>query len=119
MKSDLKLRHRVESELAFSSDIEAGGIAVVVESSAVKLIGQVGSLREKARAERIAHTVCGVTQVVNEIRVVPKGQLQIDMELLQQLLWALVWSVDPTEALKPASATVAGRGVRSNHRRFT
>jgi osmotically-inducible protein OsmY len=69
--SDDQIYDQVRRRLAADRDVKGGGIDVDVKDGVVTLRGKVREPRQKTRAERIAHKVKGVTQVVNELQVVP------------------------------------------------
>jgi len=64
---------RVSDRLSDSHDVDASEIDVKVEGTEVILSGQVSSKNEKRRAEDIAESVSGVSNVQNHLRV---GQQQ-------------------------------------------
>ncbi len=69
--SDDQIYDQVRRRLATDRDVKGGSIDVDVKDGVVTLKGNVREPRQKARAERIAHKVKGVTKVINELRIVP------------------------------------------------
>lgn len=69
--SDDQIYDQVRRRLTSDRDVKGGNIDVDVKDGVVTLKGNVREPRQKARAERIAHKVKGVTKVVNELRIVP------------------------------------------------
>jgi osmotically-inducible protein OsmY len=61
----------VRSALETSADVDASGIVVDVQGSEVTLLGSVGSLYARERAEEIVLSLVGVEEVTNELSVVP------------------------------------------------
>ncbi|MGW9229569.1 BON domain-containing protein [Pseudorhizobium sp. NPDC055634] len=62
------LESAVSDELAAAGGIDATDVFVIAEGSTITLTGSVLSAQEVARAEEIARSVKGVTEVRNEIR---------------------------------------------------
>jgi osmotically-inducible protein OsmY len=68
-RSDERIREDVNDRLTDDWYIDASDVEVVVNNSMVTLTGRVDSRDEKRRAEDIAETVSGVTDVSNQLRV--------------------------------------------------
>jgi osmotically-inducible protein OsmY len=63
----------VRLRLAGDPDVKGGGLEVIVKDGAVTLRGVVRTDKAKAKAEKVAGKIKGVTKVTNEIRVSPTG----------------------------------------------
>jgi osmotically-inducible protein OsmY len=70
-RSGERIREDVNERLTDDWRVEASDIEVSVENGVVTLAGRVGSRAEKRRAEDIAESVSGVTDVSNQLRVGP------------------------------------------------
>jgi hypothetical protein len=68
-RSDERIREDINDRLTDDGYVDATDIEVVVNNSLVTLTGRVGSREEKRRAEDIADSVSGVTDVSNQLRV--------------------------------------------------
>jgi cytidylate kinase len=68
--SDLILRKRVEIAILSADNIDAYLLEIKAEDGIVTLAGQVHSRAEKAAAEKHARSVSGISDLVNEIKVV-------------------------------------------------
>lgn len=102
MKTDLSLRQDVESELAWSPQVDASDVAVTARDGAVTLSGKVKSYFEKCEIERIAKQVYGVTGIANEVQVALGGAAKDDGDLLQDVLHALKFNLlIPRDTVKP------------------
>ena len=69
--SDDLIYDQVRRKLASDSQVKGGGLEVEVKQGAVTLRGKVRTEKQKARAEKLAKKVKGVTKVVNELVVEP------------------------------------------------
>jgi hypothetical protein len=70
-RSDERIREDVNEHLTDDWRVDASDIEVSVSNSIVTLTGWVNSREEKWRADDIAESVSGVTDVSNQLRVVP------------------------------------------------
>jgi osmotically-inducible protein OsmY len=68
-RSDERIREDINDRLTDDGYVDATDIEVVVNNSLVTLTGRVDSREEKRRAEDIADSVSGVTDVSNQLRV--------------------------------------------------
>ena len=68
-RSDERIREDINDRLTDDGYVDATDIEVVVNNSMVTLTGRVSSREEKRRAEDIADSVSGVTDVSNQLRV--------------------------------------------------
>lgn len=72
-KKDDEIYDKVRLKLAGDPDVKGGGLEVVVKDGAVTIKGIVRTEKGKAKAEKLAMKIKGVTKVTNEIRVSPTG----------------------------------------------
>ncbi|HEY8461362.1 MAG TPA: BON domain-containing protein [Blastocatellia bacterium] len=68
-RSDERIREDINDRLTDDWYIDASDIEVTVNNGMVTLTGRVDSRREKRRAEDIAESVSGVTDVSNQLRI--------------------------------------------------
>ena len=68
-RSDERIREDVNERLTDDWRVDASDIEVSVDNSLVTLAGRVGSRAQKRRAEEVAESVSGVTDVSNQLRV--------------------------------------------------
>ena len=68
-RSDERIREDVNERLTDDWRVDASDIEVSVDSGVVTLAGRVDSRAEKRRAEDVAESVSGVTDVSNQLRV--------------------------------------------------
>ena len=68
-RTDLSVRDAVLQQLAWDSQVDAGGIGVTAKKGAVTLTGFIDSYAGKLAAERAAKRVRGVRAVANNIVV--------------------------------------------------
>jgi osmotically-inducible protein OsmY len=68
-RSDERIREDVNERLTDDWRVDASDIEVSVDKGLVTLAGRVGSRAEKRRAEDVAESVSGVTDVSNQLRV--------------------------------------------------
>jgi osmotically-inducible protein OsmY len=70
-RSDERIREDVNERFTDDWRVDASDIEVSVDNGVVTLAGRVGSRAEKRRAEDVAESVSGVTDVSNQLRVGP------------------------------------------------
>lgn len=87
MREDHKLQAAVSERLDLDPSIDSSRIGVASKSGIVTLSGQVTSLIERTRAERVAGSVRGVKAIVNTVSVEPAGMTTPD-ERLAELAYA-------------------------------
>jgi osmotically-inducible protein OsmY len=68
-RSDDRIREDINDRLTYDWNVDASNIDVTVSGSEVTLSGTVTSRSQKRRADDIAESVSGVTQVQNNIRI--------------------------------------------------
>jgi osmotically-inducible protein OsmY len=66
--SDDRIRKEINGRMFDDTDLDASDIEVSVDNGVVTLSGSVDSLWDKRRAEDIAKSVSGVTEVNNKLR---------------------------------------------------
>ncbi len=71
--NDAGISTKIKSQLAADTETSAIKIAVDTTNRVVTLSGVVPTEKEKAKAEQIARTTEGVTQVVNNITINPNS----------------------------------------------
>ena len=74
-KSDDHIKSEIEEKISETSELQNISIKIDVEQRLVILSGNVRLLEQKLITERIAWTTMGVSEVDNEIQVVPKKPL--------------------------------------------
>ena len=93
MKSQERLRHNIEEELASEPSVDAAAIGVALEDGVITLSGQVASHAEKVAAERAASRVHGVKAIVSELEVKLPATTQVtDQEIARETLSSLSWN---------------------------
>jgi osmotically-inducible protein OsmY len=70
-RSDERIREEIIDRLTDDPDVDASEIEVEVKSGEITLMGMVDERNSKRRAEDIAESVSGVTQVENRLKVQP------------------------------------------------
>ena len=94
LRSDEALEQEVRDELAWDSHVEPATIEVAVDNRIVVLRGTSGSYAEKVAAQRAAHRVPGVLDVVNDLVVLgPDASDRSDAEIAAAVRHALQWDV--------------------------
>jgi osmotically-inducible protein OsmY len=73
-RSDERIREDVNDRLRDDPYLDATNIEVSVDDRVVTLTGTVDDREDKRRAEYLAESVSGVTDVINQLRVSPTGQ---------------------------------------------
>jgi osmotically-inducible protein OsmY len=92
-KSEARLRHDVEEELACEPSVDAMAIGVALEDGVVTLSGHVASHAEKVAAEHAAARVRGVKAIVSNLDVkLPDSSQPADEEIAQAVIHALSWN---------------------------
>lgn len=72
-KQDDDIYDKVRLRLAGDPDVKGGALDVSVKDGVVTIKGIVRTAKAKAKADKLAMKVKGVTKVVNELRVSPTG----------------------------------------------
>lgn len=72
-KKDDEIYDSVKRKLAGDPDVKGGALEVSVKDGVVTITGIVRTDRAKAKADKVAGHVKGVTKVVNELKVSPTG----------------------------------------------
>ena len=72
-KKDDEIYDSVKRRLAGDPEVKGGTLEVIVNDGVVTVKGIVRTDRAKAKAEKVAGRVKGVTKVINEIKVSPTG----------------------------------------------
>ena len=67
--SDDTLNDKVKLKLATDNIVKGGGLGIEVKNGMVTLTGKVETVKQKAKAEKLAHKVAGVKSVDNRIVV--------------------------------------------------
>ncbi|MCC6765678.1 MAG: BON domain-containing protein [Deltaproteobacteria bacterium] len=109
LRSDEALAEEVRRELAWDSQVNAVSVHVAVANRIVALTGTVRSYAEKVAAQRAAHRVPGVLDVVNDVTVLARADERSDAEIAAAVRHALQWDVRvPDERI---TSTVSGGSV--------
>lgn len=91
--TDRSLHEAVLEALRDEPRVEAGKIAVAVESGVVTLSGTLGTFTEKWAAENAIKTVKGVRGIANELRVdLPGMHVRDDADIAKTIVEVLRWS---------------------------
>jgi osmotically-inducible protein OsmY len=72
-KKDDEIYDKVRLRLAGDPEVKGGGLEVEVKDGVVTIRGIVRTDKAKAKADKLALKVKGVSRVVNELRVSPTG----------------------------------------------
>jgi osmotically-inducible protein OsmY len=72
-KQDDDIYDKVRLRLAGDPDVKGGALDVAVKDGVVTIRGIVRTEKGKAKAEKLAMKIKGVTKVVNQLRVSPTG----------------------------------------------
>jgi osmotically-inducible protein OsmY len=72
-KKDDEIYDKVKLKLAGDPDVKGGALEVAVKDGVVTVRGIVRTEQAKAKANKVAGRVKGVTKVVNELKVSPTG----------------------------------------------
>lgn len=72
-KKDDEIYDKVKLRLAGDPEVKGGGLEVAVKDGVVTITGIVRTERAKAKADKVAGKVKGVTKVINELKVSPTG----------------------------------------------
>lgn len=94
LRSDEALAEEVRRELEWDSHVDATTVQVGVVNRVVALTGTVRSYAEKVAAQRAAHRVPGVLDVVNDVTVAAAAGVEpSDAEIAAAVRHALQWDV--------------------------
>lgn len=88
LPSDEVLKDNVRNVLSWNADINAADISVDVLSGRVTLKGTVDTLWKKLRAEELVYDIIGVTEVINELAIVPTDDI-VDETIATQVTDAI------------------------------
>jgi osmotically-inducible protein OsmY len=69
--TDDKIYDEVRLRLASDAQVKGGALVVEVQDGVVTISGKVKTEKQKARAERLARRVKGVSKVINKLTVEP------------------------------------------------
>lgn len=110
LRSDEALEEEVHHELEWDSTVDAATVRVAVANRIVVLTGTSRSYAEKVAAQRAAHRVPGVLDVVNDLVVLAtEAAERSDAEIAAAVRHALQWDVRvPDERI---ASTVSGGTV--------
>lgn len=72
-KKDDEIYDSVKRRLAGDPEVKGGTLEVSVKDGVVTISGIVRTDKAKAKADKVAGRIKGVTKVINEIRVSPTG----------------------------------------------
>lgn len=84
-----EISFNVSSSLTWSPSVDAIRIHVAVDQGVVTLSGTVDSYWQKHRAEEMAANTAGVTDVRNELTVVPTAPAVVDEDIRKEILAAV------------------------------
>ena len=108
-RTDHDIQASVQDELEWTPDVDAAGIGVAVEDGAVTLSGEVDDYAEKLAAKRAALRVRGVSAVVNDLTVHPKGATTVtETDIAKEVERALKWTTNVPDTVK---AEITGHNV--------
>lgn len=108
-RTDHDIQASVQDELEWTPDVDAAGIGVAVEDGAVTLSGEVDDYAEKLAAKRAALRVRGVSAVVNDLTVHPKGATTVtETDIAKEVERALKWATNVPDTVK---AEITGHNV--------
>jgi osmotically-inducible protein OsmY len=91
---DAEISFNVTSSLSWSPTVDATRIHVSVNDGAVTLTGTADSFWQKQRAGEIAANTAGVTDVRNELTVIPTTPATVDEDIRRDILAALERNTD-------------------------
>ncbi|MGM0368479.1 MAG: BON domain-containing protein [Actinomycetota bacterium] len=74
--TDKEIKSNIEDTFRSSSDLGNLSISIVVDGGVVTLSGTVEAFWQKLKAEELANGVLGVTDVINELMVVPTEDIK-------------------------------------------
>jgi hypothetical protein len=77
-RSDERISEDINDRLTDDWRVDASDVEVTVNNGMITLTGRVGSREEKRRAENIAESVSGVTDVSNQLRVGRSAPIEKD-----------------------------------------
>ncbi|MGJ9404959.1 BON domain-containing protein [Nesterenkonia aurantiaca] len=99
--TDRVLQRGVEAELSWSPDLDASGIEIHVEDSAVTASGVVGSYAEFLAVGRAMRRVRGVTSAINKVVVQAENSRWVtDADIRRIVDHALTWSTTVPRTVK-------------------
>lgn len=100
-RTDHEIRDLVQSELAWTPDVDADSIGVAVQDGTVSLSGEVRSYAQRLAANAAALRVHGVIALVDDIKVHPKPAWTVsETDIAKEVKHALEWSVDVPEGVQ-------------------
>lgn len=100
-QTDHLIQTEVQDELTWTPGVDAAGIGVAVDDGAVTLSGEVDSYTERLAAKHAALRVRGVTAVVNDLVVHPKGSPTItETDIARSVTHALRWASNVPESVQ-------------------
>jgi osmotically-inducible protein OsmY len=114
LRSDETLAAEVRRELEWDSQVDAAAVHVAIANRIVALTGAVRSYAEKIAAQRAAHQVPGVLDVVNDLTVLASARAERDdAEIAAAVRHALQWDVRVpdqriTSTVSDGSVTLGG-----------
>ncbi len=85
MPADLEIANNAQSVLEWSPHLDSTDIEVSVEAGRLTLRGSVDAFWKKMRAENLVNDLAGVVEVVNELTVVPGGDLR-DQAIAEEIV---------------------------------
>ncbi len=85
---DEEIETRIRSSLEWNADVKSDRIEVQVDDGVVTLRGKANTLWEKLEAENVTSSIKGATYVVNNIAVVPTGDV-VDEQIAARVTEAL------------------------------
>lgn len=77
-----KISEEIKKVYVRLADIEASNISIKVNGGRVILSGKVNTISEKEEAEKAAYNALGVTNVINDIKVVGSQKYNLEYELI-------------------------------------
>lgn len=91
-KTDTEIQQDVIRELSWDTRLVPAEVGVVVKQGVVTLSGTVDSWAKLRAAAEVAHRVCGVLDVANDLTVtLPSDALKTDAEIARVVRHAIEW----------------------------